>query len=215
MIREILVVEDRNGERDTYQRIAEQYGATFAVANLNEALAFLDQHKPSIVISDLHLHDGNSPLEVASQIYRHTDLHSARLYFMTTDLGDVALTSEIRAHFPSIKIIEKSRANFERLFADFRHNERGMLVESMDVGTKSSHDSIRQIVHDVVDEILRDMGLTRFEVKMRVHRMLKCETRWEKALWVLGVAVLGALAVTLYNFTETAILEALREGLEP
>lgn len=230
MIREILVVEDRNQERDTYELIAKQYGVTFTAANLVEALAFLGQHTPSIVISDLHLHDRNSPLDVASHIYNAVDLHRTRLYFMTTDLGDTKLVEEIRQHFPSIKIIEKSHSNLERLFADFRHNERGMLVESMDMGTKSSHESIRKIVHDilaeapdvlvrlihkVIDEALADIGLTRFEAKRRMQAIFKCETRREKLLWAVGLVVAGALAMTIYGFTETAFIEAFRKGVQP
>lgn len=214
MIREILIVEDRNSERDAYERIAKQYGETFAVANLADAIAFLTKYKPSIVISDLHLHDGNSPLEVATQIYQHTDLHQGRLYFMTTDLGDTALTSEIRAHFRSIKIIEKSHVNLERLFADFRHTESGRLVESMDMDTASSRDSIRRIVNEVIDEILADLNLTRFEVKVWVLDRLRCKSRREKLAWSIGVLILGALALALYNFAETAFIEALKRGLD-
>lgn len=215
-IARILVIEDRKIERDTLERVAKAYGRVDMATNLEEAVAKIREHPPpNLILCDMHLHDGHTPLEVATAVYKTANLNATRLYFMTTDIGDTELVQTMRQHFHSIKLLEKSPAKIRELLDEMREDQSGRLVHTMDAGTKASHDSIRAIVREVIDELLVDLGITWFDVKTWVRARLRCVQLRDRMAWALGLLVLGGLVMAVAGFIGTAVLDAMREGLRP
>lgn len=216
MIKRIVIVEDRKIERDSLARLAEPYGTVETAETLEEAQHLLRRGPaPGLILSDLHLHDGLSPAEVAGAIYRCANLNSSRLVFMTSDLGDEDLVRAIRQQFPSIRLIQKSNKTVADLLRELREDESGHLVDTMDAHSTSSHETIRKIVKEHIEDMLLDLGITWFDVKTWVRAHLRSVRNRDRVMWTLGLLVAGGLVMAIAAFVGSALIEAAREELRP